>query len=872
MGILVADIFLGEFPREVQAVLRLPSVIHLPIQGQVTLSDEAEQPHPSEELQFRSPETASLPRLPSRAVLIRELDAFLGAEAERARSLVTRAVVLRASALAKLRASHRLSHHFASTMHERTRLGFVRRGEAPLRRLTGAGQTGVQRSRKPSLRAPKSALSTGKQTAALESPWASHAKQRVSVGARPRRDRQVARSRPRVRPWRVRWRTGLGEPLRVGVSALVFGGFIATLASLGDLPRVARQTEAIAQRGTEALTSGVRSLLAADTRAGASEFADALSTFQEALRQLNDSTTLLQRIAAGLDPDARLTSAQALLALGERAAALGTDATKVVELFQDSSKGSLTGTLEAILPRLTRLEEGLSALLKDLDALNLAALPEDAAQTVGALNGSLHVLQRGIRGFIASQAVVLELLGGRHDRQYLVMFQNNRELRPTGGFIGSFALVDVSRGEVRKVQVDTIYNPDGQLKDFLVPPAPLQKITDRWFARDANWFADFRASASKVAHFFERSTGPTVDGVLAVTPDLLEDLLRLTGPIPMPDYGVTVTAENVTRETQRLVTYEYDRERNEPKAFIADLVPEVFGRVTTLPKERWGEMMGTFVTAFAKKHLLVYLRNEEAEAAVVRLGWGGTLPVLPPAAATALTDHLGRVEANVGGHKTDGLIEQTVDHEVTFTKQGAVDVTLVVTRHHRGSKAGSVGVPPDEDPERKPNIVYERTFVAHGSELLEARGFTRESDVPFVFANTADYGSFRMDEDVHALEADSRVHESGVRLGTESGFTTVGGWIVTEPEETTVTVLRYRLPFRLPRPSLLPSILRYELLLTHQPGHLPVLTRSSLRVPEGFRISWAGPASAVTLAGEQRAAHSALVDRDLTWGAVLEEK
>jgi hypothetical protein len=143
------------------------------------------------------------------------------------------------------------------------------------------------------------------------------------------------------------------------------------------------------------------------------------------------------------------------------------------------------------------------------------------------------MLRRGIKSFLTSHAVVLELLGSRQDRQYLVMFQNNRELRPTGGFIGSFALVDVSRGEVRKVLVDTIYNPDGQLKDFLIPPVPLQKITDRWFARDANWFADFRTSASKVAHLFERSGGPTVDGVLAITPVLLEDLLRLTGPISM---------------------------------------------------------------------------------------------------------------------------------------------------------------------------------------------------------------------------------------------------------------------------------------------------------------------------------------------------
>jgi hypothetical protein len=168
--------------------------------------------------------------------------------------------------------------------------------------------------------------------------------------------------------------------------------------------------------------------------------------------------------------------------------------------------------------------------------------------------------------------------------------------------------------------------------------------------------------------------------------------------------------------------------------------------------------------------------------------------------------------------------------------------------------------------------VYERTFVPLGSELLEARGFTRESDVETVYTNTTNYSELLSDPDVTALESNIRSHQSGVEVSAESGFTTIGGWVVTNPEETTVTVLRYRLPFRLPRPSLLASVIRYELLLSHQPGHLPVLTRSSLRVPEGFRISWAGPQSAVTSAGERKAAYAALVDRDLTWGAVLEEK
>lgn len=828
-------------------VLRLPAVVHLSITG-----DEGPPTAVAEEreaLKFFSPRRAKPPEPFSRTAVARELAAWLSVEEERSRDLATRGVLRRVIARSALRGSEPLSvkASAASALHAR---------------IHRAGTKGASSPRKPFRLEGRPRL---RQDEKLRDAWQPN----VHTAPAARQRRRTRRTWPFGEPRRVL----RGEPVRIGLSALALGGAVLVLASLSNLPFIAQHVETAAGRGTSALTKGVRALLTADTRAGTRDFRDALAQYREAIRHLQESTTLLQRTVARLDPASRFSTAQTLLAVGENAAALGAEAAEVVERFQGGS-ASLTETLEGALPSFSRLAEGLADILKKLDAVDRTALPDEATETVAVLQQNLFVLQRGIEAFLKSHAVVLELLGSRHDRQYLVMFQNNRELRPTGGFIGSFALVDVSRGEVRKVHVDTIYNPDGQLKDFLVPPAPLQKITDRWFTRDANWFADFRTSAQKVAHLFERSAGPTVDGVLAVTPTLLEDLLRFTGPIPMPDYGVTVTAENVTAETQRLVTYEYDRERNEPKAFIADLVPEVLSRMTTLPRERWGELTGTLLEALAKKHLLVYLRSEEAETAVVQLGWGGTLPVLPSPSAkgAVLADHLGRIEANIGGHKTDDLIEQSVEHEVTAASHGSVDVTLVVTRHHRGSPTGTPGANPAEDPTRKPNIVYERTFVPLESELLEARGFTKALDVPTAYANTAEVEQFLTDNDVVALEQAQRVHESGMTVGSESGFTTFGGWVVTNSEETTVTVLRYRLPSRLPRASLLASVLRYELLLTHQPGHLPVLTRSSLRVPEGFRISWAGPSSAVTKAGEQKVTYAMNVDRDRTWGAVLEEK
>jgi hypothetical protein len=414
------------------------------------------------------------------------------------------------------------------------------------------------------------------------------------------------------------------------------------------------------------------------------------------------------------------------------------------------------------------------------------------------------------------------------------------------------------------VHVDSIYNPDGQLHDFLVPPRPLQKITDRWFTRDANWFADFRRSARSISKLFEKSGGPTVDGVIAVTPTVLERLLRVTGPIEMPVYKTTVTADNVIDETQRLVTFEYDRTKNTPKAFLADLLPEILRRVAELPRERWGDLVGALSDALKEKHLLVYLTNAEAQASVEKLGWGGTVD------ATS-GDYLLRVEANVGGHKTDELMEQSVEYDVTVEADGSAVATLVTTRHHKGSRDGRPDWKPEEDWYRLPNVVYERTLVPIGSTLLEARGFTADADVPTPYVNTTDYRTFTRDPELAALEDDASTHDSGTVISEEEEKTSFGNWIVTEPGETVVTVYRYRLPLALNTRSIFDPSFRYGLLAQSQPGHQPVRFHATLHAPPGYRVVWAGPEGSAT-GSERTGEFSAILASDRVWGAVVERQ
>lgn len=659
--------------------------------------------------------------------------------------------------------------------------------------------------------------------------------------------------------------SALKEAGIVIASVVLFGTLTGFVSSFSALPRLKETLETKARDGATYLLSGLKSMTVADVSAGQRDLLEASRFFSEAEEQLKESTNVAQRILARLDPKERFETGSILLATGKKLADLGGETEELARLFSSNFSGqfSLTETLEKSAPALNMLATEIGKINKDMARINPDSLKNDMRAEFIKLQDGVAALSGVLTGYLDSQEVLLRLLGAKQDSQYLFIFENNREIRPGGGFIGSFALTDFSRGLVKKVKVDTIYNPDGQLKEFIVPPAPLKKLTDRWYTRDANWFADFRTNAQKISELFEKSGGPTVDGVIAITPTVLENLLRVTGPISMPEYGVTVTDENVIDETQRLVTFEYDKESGNPKQFLSDLLPEVLKRVAEMPREKWGTALGLLTDSLKQKQILLWFRNEEAQKKSENLNWSG-------AVRDATMDYLMRVEANVGGHKTDELIEQDVRYDVTVEDDGKATATLVVTRHHRGSKQGRADWNPDEDWYRKANVIYERTLVPRGSELLEARGFKKTEEVPSPYKNQTDYSMYLRDRNLEDLEKGEFRHENGTVISEESGKTSFGNWIITEPGETTVTVYRYRLPFSFNLTALIVSPFSYHLLTQKQPGHQPVQMSADFHLPEGFKILWAGPEAGVAYEGKRKASFTAILASDSVWGIVAE--
>lgn len=600
-------------------------------------------------------------------------------------------------------------------------------------------------------------------------------------------------------------------------------------------------------------------------RGGAEEsFGRAAGAFAETRDRVDDIAVRLAAILTGNGE--KLASGERLLAAGEAAAKAGEELAAGYE--------ALEGSPETVAKKLDLMSLALAAALphletasSELEGVSLRSLPESFRAPFDAIRGDVAGAVSDLKRATASSGVLLDAVGANGKRRYLVVFQNSRELRPTGGFIGSYALMDLKDGSIEKIEIPAggSYDLRGGLNQRIEAPEQLRLVNARWEFQDANWFADFPTSAQSLVWFYEKSGGPTVDGVIAVTSNMMEDLLAAIGPVAMPEYGKTIDAENFHLETQKSVEIEYDKETNRPKQIISDMAPKLLKKLLDGGAKDMPKLASVFGNALAAKDVQVWFRDETAQAAAADFGWTGELA--PPGNG----DFLAVVDTNIAGGKTDGAVEADIRHETRVEESGAIVDTVTVTRTHTGKKGELfTGIK---------NIDYLRLYVPKGSELLTAEGF----EAPGAGYFLPEDDTLQPSTLLAAIEGQAKTHEgSGTRVTEESGLTVFGNWIQLEPGETRSVKVSYRLPFRIQELVRAPES-RFEkvrqalgawsptaamkLVVRKQPGAIARGFSSRIDLPEGWRVESSIPAEAS--AGRGGLTLETRLDRDLFVGMLL---
>lgn len=658
------------------------------------------------------------------------------------------------------------------------------------------------------------------------------------VSPRPRREWKPVRvsiQLPDASAWSERFRF---LPATLGMVGLLA---VATLPA--NAVRFARSLELTRHAALTAGNAGVDAARLAAAEDGLSGRIDALRQASAQFRAADDalnSTSALAVGLAGLVPETRSAyrTARALAEIGEKTSEAG----RLVATGLSLALGEANGTsLDRLRVMAAYAESALPVLADAADAFNDVnpdVLPSAHAENALLLSQGIEDARAAVREFVGLSDVLAQVLGQSEPRRYLLIFQNPSELRPTGGFMGSFAELTLDRGEIAKLEVPGggTYDVQGQLVARVAPPAPLQLIADRWEFQDSNWAPDFVAAADKIRFFWSKSGGPTMDGIIAVNATFVERLLELTGPIDIPELDKTITADNFMLETQRAVELEYDREENQPKKIIGLMAPRLMAKLKALPHDQSMQALAILTEALETKEIQVSLSDPDEDAFADKYGWRNRIK-------SVQGDALAVVAANIAGQKTDLFMEESVDHTATISDNGAIEDTVVLTRTHTGNKGETFyGVR---------NVSYLRFYVPRGATLLSAAGFTPPDPALF---DTLQEG-LEIDPDEAAIARTARAHPSGVDVWDEGDRTVFGGWSMVDPGETRLLTLRYRLPFtaydirdRLDtggadavaatHDGAAPARTAYSLLLTSQPGKPGRRISSDVVVPDIWKPFW----------------------------------
>lgn len=316
---------------------------------------------------------------------------------------------------------------------------------------------------------------------------------------------------------------------------------------------------------------------------------------------------------------------------------------------------------------------------------------------------------------VRAKPVMDELLSFGQERTFLVVLQNNTELRPSGGFWGAYGILKVKDAQIVDFTTGNSATLDLASQGKFEPPVETKEFFDHdWRFVSANWSPDFAQSVEQGLYFY-RQVYPDqrFDGVIGPDVDYLLSLLKTSGDLPVPNHNFSVNNGNFI---QKMIYEPVDpavilEKKNDPnflvadearKPMLADLAKTMIERIVASKNYRaFGE---STLTALTNKDLLLYFGNSEDEDIATKLGWSGKIDTTG--------NYVMTVDGNMGS-KLDFLIDKSA--KLQKLSSNTYKISLVYKNNYDAANPL----------EKQYFITYRsllRLFVPVGSKLLSFSG------------------------------------------------------------------------------------------------------------------------------------------------------
>lgn len=457
-----------------------------------------------------------------------------------------------------------------------------------------------------------------------------------------------------------------------------------------------------------------------------------------------------------------------------------------VEGSADDRIKTAVETLDKVTPKIDEIAQKIAYVGRQLEQIEGGRYPQKIGSTIirSRLQDTKDLFSQTAKLFVDAQPLLTtlpDLLGNKSAKTYLVLFQNDAELRATGGFITGYALFKVEKGKMQVIRADDIYKLDGLKRKTYPAPAPIIKYHKDVFnfeLRDSNLSPDFVESMKQFEKMIKESVPdfPEFDAIVTVDTHVLVSAIKILGEFNI--YGRTFNAENDKRCDCPRAIYELEDYATRPVAYVREdrkdiigvLLYQILQRALGIsPSKYWGKLFQMALSEAQQKHVLFYFHNTEAQRGIEAINFGGRI-------LSTDGDYLHINNVNFSGAKSNMFVRDTVKQEIKVGGDGSVTKKLTISfknpqpASNCNLEAGGLCL----------NGILRnwiRVYTPAGSRLLEFKGSEKE---------TVTYD--------------------------ELGKTVFEGFMTVKPQGAAEVEVTYRLPFKVKKGDF------YKLLIQKQPG------------------------------------------------------
>lgn len=421
----------------------------------------------------------------------------------------------------------------------------------------------------------------------------------------------------------------------------------------------------------------------------------------------------------------------------------------------------VVNSIPQIIPKADEISALINEAEVELSKIDPNRYPEEInGMPVRERIRSVLDMFKSLSEYVSESKPLLEsmpyLLGVESDRNYLVLFQNDKELRPTGGFLTAYSIMKVSKAKFEPVSSDDIYNLDAKYKPaYPAPQAIVDLIKGPYILsknvrlRDMNYNPDFKESMDFFTEEAAKVGMKNIDGIIAVDTQLLVNLLQVLGDIGVSGFG-NYSAKNDPRCNCPQVVYELESfadiegpiiwdpvtgkiilrppNSDNRKKIIGPLMNSILANAMAQPKEKLPDLIAAIFTSVVEKHVLLYMLDDKAQAAAEGFNIAGRI-------VDYQGDYLHVNDSNLGGRKSNLYVRHEVEQDIEVNKDGLIEKTVTLTYKNPEKHDGWLN-----------SVLFNwvRLYVPKGSKLISVEGLQKEYETVEELGKTVFSGYFSL--------------------------------------------------------------------------------------------------------------------------------